>query len=420
MTQLKTPTARASASRAETFARLALAALGLSSAPERMAEPELASPSLTVREESLFRAKARRALRTAALLSGITSVALAPPMAIGFMIMVPERQFLLLAIFGIEGVFGLAMTVLALRRWRLPPLPLQFVLALSLTVVMSCLLAFVPQIRTAPLMLLAYLPSAVVLLSPWSAKVQAGWLLAAASVLALVTAGYGSGAVQDNDWPAIWLVLAISALVSLAGALAAAKMRRRAFELQMEARSAHLATLAREAELGHLNAELALVTLKDPLTGLGNRRRLDEELTAAAARSTRYGNDCAIALLDIDGFKPYNDSLGHVAGDAALQAVATVLTATVRATDTVCRFGGDEFVVVMPTQPLEGAARTAERIRRAVEDLQLRYPTPSGPKVLTISVGIALLGRSAARGGDEVLRNADAELYRDKATRIAA
>jgi len=157
-----------------------------------------------------------------------------------------------------------------------------------------------------------------------------------------------------------------------------------------------------------------LVTRKDPLTGLGNRRRLDEELAAAAARAARYGNDCAIALLDVDGFKPYNDSLGHVAGDAALRDVAATLVANARATDTVCRFGGDEFVVVMPEQPLAGAARAAERMQRAVEDLRLRYPTPSGPQVLTISAGIALLGRSAAHDEDEVLRQADAELYRAK------
>ena len=330
------------------------------------------------------------------------------------MLMVPERQLLLFAIFGIEGVISLGVTVLALGRWRLPPLPLAFALAFSLIVNMSCLLAFVPEIRTQSLMLLALLPPAVALLAPWGVTVQAGWLLAGAPVLAVVTVASARGAVHADEWLGAGLVLAISGLVSLAGSLGTAGMRRRAFGLQMEARSAHIATLAREAELARLNGALALVTRKDPLTGLGNRRRLDEELTMAAARATRYDQDCAIALLDLDGFKTYNDSLGHVAGDAALQAVATALVASVRATDTVCRFGGDEFVVVMPEQPLEGAARTAERIGRAVEDLQLQYPTPSGPQVLTISAGIALLGRSAAHGEDEVLRQADAELYRAK------
>ena len=182
----------------------------------------------------------------------------------------------------------------------------------------------------------------------------------------------------------------------------------------MEARSAHLATIAREVELERLNGELAAVTRRDPLTGLGNRRRLDEELTAATVRATRYGQRLRDRGLDVDGFKRYNDSLGHVAGDAALRDVAAALVGSARASDTVCRVGGEEFVVVMPEQAFEGAARAAERMRRAVEDLQLRYPTPSGPYVLTMSAGIALLGRGAAQDEDEVLLQADAELYRAK------
>jgi len=109
-----------------------------------------------------------------------------------------------------------------------------------------------------------------------------------------------------------------------------------------------------------------------------------------------------------------NDALGHIAGDAALRAVATALAASVRAADTVCRFGGEEFVILMPEQSLEGAARAAERIRRTIEDLRLHYQAASGDRVLTISAGIALLGRSAAHEADDVLRAADAALYRAK------
>lgn len=409
--------ARASGSRATALARLARTALGLPSAQERRAEPEPADRSLTVREEALFRATTRRALRAATVLGGFTLTAVALPFDIGMMLLVPERQLLLFAIVGIEGLFILGVTLLALGQRRLPPLPLAFALAFSLTVEMSCLLAFVPELRMPSLMLLGLLPPAIALFAPWSTTVHAGWLLASAPVAAVVTVASARGAVQFDEWFGAGTVLAISGLVSLAGSFGKARVRRRAFEHQMEARSAHLATAAREAELGRLNGELALVTRKDPLTGLGNRRRLDEELTAAAARATRYDNDCAIALLDLDGFKPYNDSLGHLAGDAALRAVATALVASMRETDTVCRFGGDEFVVLMPEQPLEGAARAAERMQQAVEDLQLRYPTPSGPQVLTISAGIALLGRSAAHDEDEVLRQADAELYRAKGAR---
>jgi two-component system chemotaxis response regulator CheY len=182
----------------------------------------------------------------------------------------------------------------------------------------------------------------------------------------------------------------------------------------MLARRAHAKTVARETELECLNGELARATRTDPLTGLGNRLRMDAEITAAAARATRYGNECTIVMCDLDRFKDYNDALGHIAGDAALCSVATAMAATVRAVDIVCRFGGEEFVVLMPEQSLEGGARAAERIRCAIEALQLQYPTPRGPQVLTISAGIALLGRTQAHDEDEILRTADAALYRAK------
>ena len=133
-----------------------------------------------------------------------------------------------------------------------------------------------------------------------------------------------------------------------------------------------------------------------------------------AARSMRYGHGCAVVLLDLDRFKGYNDSLGHLAGDAALQAVARVLQATARAADVVCRYGGEEFIVLMPEQTIEGAARAAERFRDAVERLQLRRGTPTGHHVLTISAGVAMLGERVAHDAEDALRAADAALYNAK------
>lgn len=168
---------------------------------------------------------------------------------------------------------------------------------------------------------------------------------------------------------------------------------------------------AREALLERLATELAGTARIDPLTGLGNRLRLNDDLASMTAHLARYEGVCAVVLLDLDQFKGYNDSLGHLAGDAALQAVATALQVTTRASDTVCRFGGEEFVVLMPEQDIDGAARAAERIRAAVERLDLRYQTTAGPQVLTISAGVALLGRTAALDADGALRAADAALY---------
>ena len=117
-------------------------ALGLPPAQERRVEPEPANRSLTLREQSLFRATTRRALRAATVLGGFTLAAVALPFDIGMSLLLPERQLLLFTIVGIEALFILGVTLLALGHWRLPPLPLAFALAFSLTVEMSSLLAF--------------------------------------------------------------------------------------------------------------------------------------------------------------------------------------------------------------------------------------------------------------------------------------
>jgi diguanylate cyclase (GGDEF)-like protein len=341
-------------------------------------------------------------------------VVLAAVNAIGMTLLFPARQTPILAINGIEGAIGLGATALALRRPRLPPLPLAAGLALSAVVTVLHLLVFVPESRATSFMLLVLIPLAAALFMPWSVTFHAGWLLAGATALAAFTIAPAGAAVPTADWIGAWLVLAISGLASLVGCVGATDLRRRAFGRRMELRRAYVALLAREAELERLNVRLARATRMDPLTGLGNRLGLNDELAKATARSRRYGNDCAVVLFDLDRFKDYNDSLGHLAGDAALQAVAAALRASARVADMVCRFGGEEFVVLMPEQTLAGAEQAAQRLRGAVEDLGLRYPTGGGSRPLTISAGVALLGRTAAQDPDEVVRAADAALYRAK------
>jgi len=323
------------------------------------------------------------------------------------------RATQMLVIAAVEIMVTVGAFVLSRGRRRLPPFPIAFTLALSAAATVLSWVVFVPDIRFVSLLLLAMLPPMMVMFLPWGVRVHGLWLLAAAALLASAT-GLLSTALPAPEWISVWVASATSGLVSLVGCVLTSRLRRSVFALQMHARRANAKTVAREAELECLNGELALAARTDPLTGLGNRLRMDAELTAAAARSTRYGNDCTIVMFDLDGFKDYNDALGHVAGDAALQSVAAAMAASVRAVDIVCRFGGEEFVVLMPEQSLEGGARGAERIRRAVEALQLHYPTPNGPQVLTISAGIALLGRGQADDEDGILRVADAALYRAK------
>jgi diguanylate cyclase (GGDEF)-like protein len=149
----------------------------------------------------------------------------------------------------------------------------------------------------------------------------------------------------------------------------------------------------------------------DALTGLGNRLRLAEDLEALCGRVARYGHSYCVALFDIDAFKGYNDGLGHLAGDEVLRAVAESLRSGARSGDAVYRYGGEEFLVLLPEQSLDSAAQAAERLRAAVEALGLEHP---GGGVVTVSAGVAGLD-DPERRPDELFEQADGALYEAKA-----
>ncbi len=149
---------------------------------------------------------------------------------------------------------------------------------------------------------------------------------------------------------------------------------------------------------------------QDPLTGIGNRLRLAEDVEALCGRVARYGHMYCAALLDVDNFKAYNDQAGHLPGDEVLRSVADALARTIRSGDTLYRYGGEEFLVLLPEQTLDGAALAGERLRLAVEELGL--PHPDGGAV-TVSVGVAGMG-DASCTPEELFEHADRALYRAK------
>jgi diguanylate cyclase (GGDEF)-like protein len=169
------------------------------------------------------------------------------------------------------------------------------------------------------------------------------------------------------------------------------------------------------AQLDRHRAELAHLARHDPLTGLGNRRSLGEDLAVLHARSQRYGHRFAVAMCDIDRFKAYNDTHGHQAGDQALRAVAATIARELRGGDSVYRYGGEEFLLVLPEQTLDTARVAVERVRSAVERLAIPQPAAGPGGILTLSAGIAAFGPGEAPTAEELLQRADAALYRAKA-----
>jgi diguanylate cyclase (GGDEF)-like protein/PAS domain S-box-containing protein len=166
-----------------------------------------------------------------------------------------------------------------------------------------------------------------------------------------------------------------------------------------------LQTALIEAE--SLRRELREQAIRDPLTGLFNRRFLEESMNQELARARRGNTGLGVVMLDIDKFKLLNDTRGHAAGDAALCGVARVLMENVRASDVVCRFGGDEFIILMPGASLNAATRKAQRLEQQLKIQQVECST-----------GVSTYpdhGSTVA----ELLKTADAALYRAKAARGA-
>lgn len=149
----------------------------------------------------------------------------------------------------------------------------------------------------------------------------------------------------------------------------------------------------------------------DGLTGVWNRRTLDEKLAEAVARARRSGAPLCVMMTDVDHFKSVNDTWGHATGDEVLKGVAKCLQQVARTTDVVGRLGGEEFVVVCEGTDVEGAAVVAERMRLAIKRLQ--FETPKGPLSITSSFGVALLLPDDA-DGHATLEAADKNLYRAK------
>ena len=162
-------------------------------------------------------------------------------------------------------------------------------------------------------------------------------------------------------------------------------------------------------QLRQRNLELDTMSRTDALTGLPNRREMQERMTAAISVGHRHTQPTAVLMVDVDHFKAVNDTYGHDGGDAVLRAVASRLESACRTEDSAGRWGGEEFVVVAPLTNLASAAMLAERIRTDIADMTVRVGEGPALKV-TVSVGVA----AGHAGVAPLLADADAALYEAK------
>lgn len=170
----------------------------------------------------------------------------------------------------------------------------------------------------------------------------------------------------------------------------------------------------RTEQLRLANERLEHMALVDPMLGTGNRRAMDQHLTRLQGLSERFGHGFGVVMFDIDEFKKFNDRYGHPEADEALADVARAAQSAICPGDILFRFGGEEFVVTLPKTSEAGALAAAERIRGAVEALQIPHES-SGHGVVTVSLGVSIVGPETGNVDlSNVIRAADDSLYQAK------
>ena len=227
---------------------------------------------------------------------------------------------------------------------------------------------------------------------------------------------------ERRDWPEAPFSLLLLPLVVVGTTVGVAQFERddaQPFTRRDMERVQALSTQA-AAAIGNSrrHRDITAKAVTDGLTGLFNRRHIQSALESEQRRALRYGHPLSVIMLDIDNFKSYNDTYGHTQGDVLIKRVAALLRASVRGVDTVGRYGGEEFIILMPETTKEEAGHTAERLRRAVEAAIFPgFPDdPSMAVLKTISLGVATLPQDTgnSEAPEMLVALADGALYQAK------
>jgi diguanylate cyclase (GGDEF)-like protein len=311
-----------------------------------------------------------------------------------------------------------AVGLLARRAWvRAEPLAMTILLVTFATALLG--LALMPSGRVLGVAQLAIILVGAGLFLPWSQRWHAGGIGAAIGLAAAFAISPLAVSLPAGDSTYLLVAVLMAAATSIVGhALWQARLRsmlQQQFELRRLSRYAQ----QQEAHVTELNRELNRVARRDSLTGVGNRLALDEAIARLLDQGERLRPmRFALILFDIDHFKAFNDEHGHLAGDAALGRLGEILRRATRGDDLAFRYGGEEFLLLLPEVDLNAAIAVGERVRVAAsEDLT------SGLPPFTVSGGVALCDPADGRDPAPLLRRADAALYLAKRAgrnRIAA
>ena len=391
-----------------------LAALAeLRSVPKRLRATEYVAVGGSLR----FRAVQRRRTRSAS--------------RAGFLVVAAAVGFDAVALLGLDASVSLSAITLdiavmaaALAGWWLLPRSLRHhpeaaagVVTIGLTASTIVTGLAVPTLAVQSIGYLLLIPGLVALMLPWRTSVHVRWLLAFTILTAAAITIGSAGRFSADERGDLVMVLFVAVGASLAGHVLLQQAQIRSFA-QLE----KIRTLRRRAdtdmiELERVHHALELTARIDPLTGAGNRRRLEEDLRAVRAHVDRSGMSYGLLEMDLDHFKGVNDHLGHLAGDDVLRQVVVAIQGTLRATDAIYRYGGEEFVVILPVPNPDGLRAAAERLRECVRGLAIDHPANPPHGVVTISIGTTMIDATKLSMTDEQwFERTDAALYEAKAT----
>ncbi|MEO8462567.1 MAG: GGDEF domain-containing protein [Chloroflexota bacterium] len=362
-----------------------------------------------------FQARRRRAMGRALFAAGLLVAGVSVANAIGYAVARPDSAGVVVPIDAFQAALAIVVALLSRGRLRRYPGPTAFVFLLAALAVPLGTLA---TDRAAIVLItssISLFPISAALFFQWGTRTHVAWTFC--YVIGITIFDLAWSPTDPSNLVATGSLIGaalIGAAVGLGGQRLRDREDQRLHAREEASRSLRVKLLYQQGLLESLNDRLAEVARTDELTGLGNRRRLTEDLGDDRDRLIRYGTGLALIMLDLDHFKAFNDRYGHVEGDEALRIAATSIRSSVRPSDHVYRYGGEEFLVLLPNQGLEAARRTAERIRTRLTERALAHQSNPPWNVLTISAGVAVA--EAGEGVDHWVDAADDALYRAKAS----